>query len=118
LGNQDQAFQEVQSSGCSTVFGVCTSSYILAYSTQTPFVFKLDFKHPLSTTDLDPGSNTYFLSNDGPELSTGFYGSIDGIKILPLEITPIPAALPLFTSGLGIFGLLGWRKKRKARAVA
>jgi hypothetical protein len=28
-------------------------------------------------------------------------------------ITPIPAALPLFASGLGAMGLLGWRRKRK-----
>ena len=33
-----------------------------------------------------------------------------------LEIgqTPLPAALPLFVSGLGVLGLLGWRRKRKA----
>ena len=31
--------------------------------------------------------------------------------------TPLPAALPLFASGLSAFGLLGWRKKRKAGAV-
>jgi hypothetical protein len=32
-------------------------------------------------------------------------------------ITPIPAALPLFATGLGALGLLGWRKKRKARQL-
>jgi len=32
--------------------------------------------------------------------------------------TPLPAALPLFATGLGALGLLGWRRKRKARAVA
>ena len=30
---------------------------------------------------------------------------------------PLPAALPLFASGLGGLGLLGWRRKRKAKAV-
>jgi hypothetical protein len=30
---------------------------------------------------------------------------------------PIPAALPLFATGLGGLGLLGWRRKRKAQAV-
>ena len=29
--------------------------------------------------------------------------------------TPLPAALPLFATGLGGLGLLGWRRKRKAR---
>jgi hypothetical protein len=32
--------------------------------------------------------------------------------------TPLPAALPLFTAGLGALGLLGWRRKRTARSVA
>ena len=39
----------------------------------------------------------------------------------PIGETPIPTALPLFASGLGALGLLGWRRKRKnaaARAAA
>jgi hypothetical protein len=31
---------------------------------------------------------------------------------------PLPAALPLFATGLGIMGLAGWRRKRKAAARA
>ena len=31
---------------------------------------------------------------------------------------PLPAALPLFATGLGALGLLGWRRKRKAQAAA
>jgi hypothetical protein len=31
--------------------------------------------------------------------------------------TPVPAALPLFATGLGVMGLFGWRRKRK-NAVA
>ena len=31
---------------------------------------------------------------------------------------PLPAALPLFATGLGGLGLLGWRRRRKATAVA
>ena len=31
--------------------------------------------------------------------------------------TPLPATLPLFASGLGALGLLGWRRKRKAIAA-
>src|ERR1017187_4591991 len=31
--------------------------------------------------------------------------------------TPLPAALPLFASGLGALGLLGWSRKRKAVAM-
>jgi hypothetical protein len=43
----------------------------------------------------------------------------DSSGILIAEgITPLPAALPLFATGLGALGLLGWRRKRKARAAA
>ena len=35
----------------------------------------------------------------------------------PPLVTPLPAALPLFASGLGALGLLGWRRKRKKAAA-
>jgi hypothetical protein len=37
-----------------------------------------------------------------------------GLSAVP-PTTPLPAALPLFATGLGALGLLGWRRKRKAR---
>ncbi len=33
-------------------------------------------------------------------------------------VTPLPGALPLFATGLGTLGLLGWRRKKKAQANA
>lgn len=33
------------------------------------------------------------------------------------SVTPIPPALPLFATGVGALGLLGWRRKRKQVAV-
>ena len=38
--------------------------------------------------------------------------------LAPTAATPLPAALPLFATGLGGLGLLGWRRKRKAQAAA
>ncbi len=35
-----------------------------------------------------------------------------------LPSTPLPAALPLFATGLGALGLLGWRRKRKPQSAA
>ena len=49
-------------------------------------------------------------TNSGTGLETEFFGTVD--------TTPLPAALPLFATGLGAFGLLGWRRKRKAQAAA
>ena len=36
---------------------------------------------------------------------------------IQFEATPLPAALPLFATGIGALGLLGWRRKRKNAAV-
>ena len=36
----------------------------------------------------------------------------------PRATTPLPAALPLFATGLGALGLIGWWRKRKAQAAA
>jgi hypothetical protein len=38
--------------------------------------------------------------------------------VTEVAATPLPAALPLFAAGLGGLGLFGWRRKRKAQAVA
>jgi hypothetical protein len=34
-----------------------------------------------------------------------------------LGSTPLPAAFPLFATGLGALGLFGWRRKRKSGAA-
>jgi hypothetical protein len=44
----------------------------------------------------------------------------NGLLIAPsnaIVVTPLPAALPLFATSLGVLGLLGWRKK-KSQALA
>ncbi len=38
--------------------------------------------------------------------------------LVRVAVIPLPAALPLFVTGLGFMGLLGWRRKRKAAAAA
>ena len=47
---------------------------------------------------------------------------IQGFELIqfdnPVSSTPLPGALPLFVSGLGALGLLGWRRKKKAAALA
>jgi len=65
------------------------------------------------TAFLDPHI-TYDLSADAGitlELSAG-------VGNTPLTATPLPAALPLFATGLGALGLLGWCMKKKAAVLA
>ena len=40
------------------------------------------------------------------------------LSLAILVATPLPAALPLFVTGLGMFGALGWRRKRKSTDAA
>ena len=42
--------------------------------------------------------------------------SIRGVAFAP-DPTPLPAAMPLFVSGLGALGLIGWRRKRTMAAA-
>jgi hypothetical protein len=47
-----------------------------------------------------------------------YQSPVVGDRFTPLNPVPLPAALPLFATGLGALGLLGWRRKRKAAALA
>jgi hypothetical protein len=39
--------------------------------------------------------------------------SIGSVTVTAVTATPLPAALPLFATGVGALGLFGWRRKRK-----
>jgi len=61
-------------------------------------------------------SNGSILITSG--LDNGVFSGLAGLQLVfesPIT-TPLPAALPVFATGLGMMGLLGWRRKRKARA--
>jgi hypothetical protein len=49
-------------------------------------------------------------------LPTGVTFTSESGEFLTQTATPLPATLPLFATGLGTLGLLGWRRKRKSRA--
>jgi hypothetical protein len=64
-----------------------------------------------ATAFIDP---MFFVDLADP---TGFSITLsDGIG--NATATPLPAALPLFATGLGALALLGWRRKRVARSIA
>jgi PEP-CTERM motif len=63
---------------------------------------------------IDP--NCAYENAPGSHLGVDFTFYIQlGPAVPSPETVPLPATLPLFVSGLGLIGLLGWRQKRKAR---
>lgn len=63
-------------------------------------------------------SQSYDAAIDQVSNSKNPSGTIINIADVSLTATPLPAALPLFASGLGVMGLFGWRRKRKSKTVA
>jgi hypothetical protein len=63
---------------------------------------------------------TQYTYGSGTSLSGSTDLTVNAIVSADTAIgtTPLPAALPLFASGLGALGMLGWRRKRKAAAIA
>ena len=72
------------------------------------------------TLTSDPTLSVVFAFNDngfGDDNHDDFVGVMQFVVCsggCGQETTPIPAALPLFATGLGALGVLGWRRKRKA----
>jgi hypothetical protein len=69
----------------------------------------------VATAYVDP---YFYIPSDVPNADLYTIVVSPGIGNSPIPATPIPATLPLFSSGLGALGLLGWRKKRKLAAGA
>jgi hypothetical protein len=110
-------------------FGATNSNFIVLGADTYPNYFVEFFDHQLvgaSGTPNDEGPGGIGVGG----LRFVFYpnlgnlGSVDGssftIGAAPGNETgfdtPLPAAFPLFATGLGALGLLGWRRKKRANA--
>ena len=83
----------------------------------------LDWNYHATTTSIDvstssggdaAGKGSYGVGSEGSNDTPGTWACED-CDPTPAE-TPLPAGLPLFATGLGALGLLGWRRRRKAGA--
>jgi hypothetical protein len=72
-----------------------------------------EFGNPMNT-NCDVGGGAAECGQNSGDFpgSTTFSASLATVSA-----TPLPAALPLFATGLGAMGLFGWRRKRKAGAL-
>ena len=66
----------------------------------------LEMGDPASGTGTLPAYEYFTVAEYGEEL-----------QIATVAPTPLPPALPLFATGLGVMGLLGWRRKRKKNSA-
>jgi len=92
------------------ITGVLPSANIVMVDGEQINIFEFDLG--LLTLPVGGLGNTLFLSWNGmpteiAEIAAGDFGP---------AVVPLPAALPLFAGGLGLLGLLGWRRKRAASA--
>src|SRR5262245_52068115 len=100
------------------------------------FVSALDALSPVIAQDANTGTTLFEVDLTGTALGNVAFQNVifTAFNLLPNAgsapsefvsftygtsaiTTPLPAALPLFATGLAALGLLGWRRKRKALAT-
>ena len=73
---------------------------------------------------LDASASTDGIVTLQIDLLSGGYAAFDNLIIASSDVegdvsaVPVPAALPLFAGGLGLLGLMGWRRRRQSPASA
>jgi hypothetical protein len=86
----------------------------------TPSDFALLQNSPFNVpATVDATTNAFTnVSTSGGLLSFNSFSDINLQGVSTGSETPLPAAWPMFASGLGALGLLGWRRKKKAATAA
>jgi hypothetical protein len=111
---ENMKFEEIDTDGSGNIVGwfIQVSGWVIGDSTDGVYDgmlssdrLSLDYAH----AEQWPGPIIHY-----DEASTSTLGTWSRSD----SAVPLPAALPLFASGLGVMGVLGWRRKRKKTAAA
>jgi hypothetical protein len=98
------------------VFASPLGTVLVASNTVDGTSITLNFATSLATLPPDLGLLLPLFNSDYVSAQHILTGVVIGTTV---TATPLPATLPLFATGFGAMGLLGWRKKRKnAAAIA
>jgi hypothetical protein len=93
-----------------------TDYTITAIDSAIGVTIQISFEDPLDVNP-DPLAPEGIIGFTG-EFPPTSYDFTSGDATIVSSATPLPPALPLFAAGLGAIGLFGWRRKRKAAAIA
>jgi len=119
--------------GCAGAFfagpTIFTTQSILV-GLDSPVIIQLRLDATVSAAAPGSTSDSFFLNSLDFPIGVALFNLLPGITVdapdsfvsnnifaPPGGAAPLPAALPLFATGLGVLGLLGWRKKRRAAAA-
>jgi hypothetical protein len=113
----------------SSVFTMATSPQMLSYLytapqlPNTPTLIEQDTIDLLGSSPVSLFVSNLPLSYGAYSISNGF-GNIAGVNAswnytmtFDVSKVPLPPALPLFATGLGLMGLFGWRQRRAGAAA-
>lgn len=109
-------------SGMSWLANPNTNTYFnyvaIRYAPQGPSVYSPYTDEPQGIFAADSGDTWQLCFAANCSSYTGHLANNWTYRLETVSNVPLPAALPLFGTGLGLMGLLGWRRKRKASAIA
>ncbi|MGH6683860.1 MAG: PEP-CTERM sorting domain-containing protein [Pseudolabrys sp.] len=104
------------STGNSIAFGSGPDNY--SFNSWHPFTISGGFLPGLNTLDFLINNSSVDCGGDCSVNPTALRVEMTATASESSRATPLPAALPLFASGLGAMGFIGWRRKRKTAARA
>jgi hypothetical protein len=90
------------------------SGFVIPYSAVAPPDVEVYYADHVLNDGINDYSSPQYTSFS---TSDAIISSYAWTLVTPTAV-PLPGALPLFATGLGALGLLGWRRKKKAAALA